>query len=126
LITVTSANQKTSTATTVRKANQRITTIHQRVNLLHYLIGGLRKMRTEKLLLKCTCGAVDIVKVAQDDLDNWHQGANVQDAFPYLSADQREMLIGNTCPVCWDKLMGPEEDDQPEEIDTPPTNGGHW
>ena len=29
---------------------------------------------------------------------------NVQDIFPTLSADDRELLISQTCPTCWDEL----------------------
>lgn len=28
----------------------------------------------------------------------------IQDAFPTLTADQRELLISHTCPKCWDNM----------------------
>lgn len=39
----------------------------------------------------------------------WQAGAFVQDAFPELSADDRELLITGTHPACWNELIGDEE-----------------
>ena len=33
------------------------------------------------------------------------QGALIQNAFPYLSADEREFLLTGTPPDVWDKLF---------------------
>jgi len=41
-----------------------------------------------------------------EDIWAWEDGELVQNAFPYLSADEREMLISGICPECWDKLFG--------------------
>jgi hypothetical protein len=44
----------------------------------------------------------------------WHQclqGAYVQDAFPTLSAEEREFLISGTTPEAWAKMFPPEEED---------------
>lgn len=38
------------------------------------------------------------------------KGKLCQDAFPYLSPCEREMLITGTCPECWDTLFKPEEE----------------
>lgn len=32
----------------------------------------------------------------------------IQDIFPELSADARELLITGTCPACWRKMFGAE------------------
>lgn len=32
----------------------------------------------------------------------------VQQAFPNMSADGRELLLSGTHPECWDAMMGPE------------------
>lgn len=41
---------------------------------------------------------------------------HVQQAFPYLNAGQREVLINGIHPECWDAFMGPEpEDDEDGE-----------
>ena len=57
------------------------------------------------------CGHANEIAVNEEDYYDWSfDGALVQDAFPYLSADEREMLISGICPKCWDKLFGEEEE----------------
>lgn len=41
----------------------------------------------------------------------WQSGAYVQDAFPTLSANDRELLISGTHPTCWATLMPIAEDE---------------
>ena len=53
------------------------------------------------------CGEIHIILVDAIDYDAWESGgALAQEAFPYLSADEREMLISGICPTCWDKMFG--------------------
>lgn len=61
---------------------------------------------------KCPfCHKYHLVEVDIKDFYAWHDGEKlVQDAFPYLSANEREMLISGICPTCWDKMFPPEED----------------
>jgi hypothetical protein len=48
------------------------------------------------------CGKEHIIFVNLGDYLDWINGdALTQDAFPYLSADEREMLISGICPRCW-------------------------
>lgn len=42
------------------------------------------------------------------DINKWMEGTFIQDALPYLSPDDREMLISRTCPTCWTKTFGTE------------------
>ncbi len=42
------------------------------------------------------------------DFFKWQEGELAQNAFPYLSADEREMLISGVCPKCWAKTFGEE------------------
>lgn len=46
------------------------------------------------------CGRVFIIHIDVNDLEKYKNGANVQDAFPYLTADERELIISNTCGKC--------------------------
>ena len=40
-------------------------------------------------------------------------GKLIQDAFPYLTDGQRELMISNTCDTCWNKFFpNVEEDDE--------------
>lgn len=56
-----------------------------------------------------TCVNSLTVTVKAVDLRRYKRKVFIQDAFPYLSVGQREMLISNTCPTCWDRLFGEEE-----------------
>lgn len=47
------------------------------------------------------CGKQFFIAVLREDYDKYERDALVQDAFPYLSADNREMIISQTCPECW-------------------------
>lgn len=47
----------------------------------------------------------------------WQAGALVQDAFPMLSANEREMLISGICPPCWDNLFAPSEEEVEEWLE---------
>jgi len=56
------------------------------------------------------CGKANEIEVNEMDYLDWQDGALVQDAFPYLSAEEREMLISGICPTCWAKTFGEDED----------------
>ena len=51
------------------------------------------------------CGVKQHLEVKPADIAKWRNGAMAQAAFPYLSADDREMLISQTCGVCWDDMF---------------------
>ena len=51
------------------------------------------------------CRTTFEIKVVQADYERWQKGELIQRAMPYLSADDRELLISQTCPVCWDKMF---------------------
>lgn len=57
------------------------------------------------------CGHRNTIAVYADDYERWQAGGLVQDCFPYLSADDREMLISGICPKCWDSMFPDEEED---------------
>lgn len=61
------------------------------------------------------CGCVNEIPVNEDDYWDWQDGALVQDAFPYLTIEEREMLISGICPDCWKDLF--PEDDEEEDFD---------
>ena len=56
------------------------------------------------------CGRGNEVEVNEVDYWDWDDGMLAQDAFPYLSADEREMLISGICPTCWEKTFGGDEE----------------
>ena len=60
------------------------------------------------------CGRANEIEVNEMDYLDWEDGKLVQNAFPYLSAEERETLISGICPKCWDETFG--EDDEDEEF----------
>ena len=52
------------------------------------------------------CGKAHSVWVNEIDYLDWQDGELAQNAFPYLSADDREMLISGICPSCWNGMFG--------------------
>ena len=73
---------------------------------------------TTKLETRCPfCGKTAIITVATSDFIVWQGGMLIQNAFPYLSDNERESLISGICPSCWDKMFPPEEEEEPEEFD---------
>jgi hypothetical protein len=67
--------------------------------------------RTNWKLYRCPpciwCGTVMEVDLPPDKLNLWRNGAYIQDAFPDMTADERELLLTGTCPGCW-----PEDDEE--------------
>ena len=62
---------------------------------------------------KCLgCGKTHEIEVKAEDHQRWQAGEHAQHAFPYLDADQRELLISGTCKECWDEMFPPEDDDE--------------
>jgi hypothetical protein len=47
------------------------------------------------------CDRANFIEVNEADYWDWQDGALTRDAFPYLSANEREMLISGICPTCW-------------------------
>ena len=68
------------------------------------------------IITRCPfCGHAHEIEVNEMDYWDWEDGMCAQDAFPYLSADEREMLISGICPTCWDKMFARGEDEPPED-----------
>lgn len=59
--------------------------------------------------IKCVmCHTEHVIFVEEQDVHKYQNGAYVQHAFPYLSADDRELIISGICGKCWNKTF-PEE-----------------
>lgn len=64
--------------------------------------------------VKClTCLEVYVFDVDPEGYELWRTGQikYVQDAFPYLTPDQRELMISRTCGPCFDRMF-PEDADE--------------
>lgn len=56
------------------------------------------------------CGKAHEIYVNDIDYLDWQDGMLVQEAFPYLSADEREMLISGICKECWESMFGSDDE----------------
>ena len=59
------------------------------------------------------CDQYEVWSLDREAVTRWQEGETIQDAFPDMSAGDREILISGTHAACWDKLFpGEEEDDE--------------
>lgn len=57
----------------------------------------------------CTvCGKYELWSLDRKAVESWQAGEYIQNAFPKMSVQDREVLITGTHAACWDKLF-PEE-----------------
>ena len=71
-----------------------------------------------QLELQCQyCDYQETIIVPEADYISWHNGEYIQDAFPYLTAGQRELMLSNTCDTCWNKFFPMYVRDIEEEDD---------
>lgn len=72
------------------------------------------------------CGKVVVLQVNEEDLDEYfntprNERRLVQDIFHYLTPEERELLISNTCDDCFKKTTSLFdlffEGDEEEEVD---------
>ena len=55
---------------------------------------------------KCPfCGKTQNVVVETADYVDFRKRKHAQDAFPYLSASERELLISGLCAECWNFMF---------------------
>lgn len=63
------------------------------------------------IIIVCrVCNTMHTIMVKSKGYEEWKQGELIQRALPELSASDRELLISQTCPKCWDEMF-PEEDE---------------
>lgn len=68
----------------------------------------------QKVLVIVTCRVTDKqhkIELDREDFIRWQEGEHIQDVWPNMSVDDREMLISGTTPEEWDMLFdAPEEE----------------
>jgi hypothetical protein len=57
------------------------------------------------------CGNRQMLILEADKVERYYAGAHVQDIWPELDADTRELIMTGTCPECWNKFFDDKEDD---------------
>lgn len=64
------------------------------------------------ITLECnTCRKLYQIPVTMEQVYKWkNSGITAQKAFPFLTADQRELLISQICGECFDELCPPDDD----------------
>jgi hypothetical protein len=55
-------------------------------------------------------GVNHFMDVKQIDLVAYQDGAHIQDAFPYLTVDQRELILTGMTEEMWNDTFGDEEE----------------
>lgn len=55
------------------------------------------------------CHQLHGVAVFKQDYIDWAEGGLIQNCFPYLTANQRELVKTGICEECWERIFGPEE-----------------
>jgi hypothetical protein len=71
--------------------------------------------QAETICKRCFhCGETSFIQLNVSDLNSYQSGLYAQDAFPYLTAEQREIIISGTHPECWNELFGKDEEEDEE------------
>lgn len=58
------------------------------------------------------CAGEHVIIVGAKQFDAWKQGALIQDAFPDLGDDERELLISGVCGKCFDSMFEEERENE--------------
>ena len=70
---------------------------------VHQLYKSLPATQIDKQCFHC--GGINRILVETECLEKWYKGAFIQDAFPHLSPDERELIQSGTHPECWDEMF---------------------
>jgi hypothetical protein len=54
------------------------------------------------------CGCVNFVSLVESDFESWRNGELIQNALPYLNANDRELLQTQICSTCFDTMFSDE------------------
>ena len=60
------------------------------------------------------CGESSTMMLDVEKIKRWVDGEYVQDVWPEMSIDNRELLITGTHPACWDEMFS-DDDEEGEE-----------
>jgi hypothetical protein len=70
------------------------------------------EMSDIQVTVKCSqCGKDFAFNVNEQGYEEWRSGALIQECLKENTPEERELLISNTCNVCWDELFPYDEDD---------------
>lgn len=64
-------------------------------------------MVLKKIKKSCdNCDSETQLLIESEDYKSWKKGRLIQDAMPYLTIEQRELLISGICGTCFDDMFG--------------------
>jgi len=68
----------------------------------------MRVIHDMEVWLNCRlCKHSERVVLESEKLIAWQsRKVKIQEAFPHLTAGQRELMISGTCDACWKKMFG--------------------
>ena len=67
-------------------------------------------MKVTRTIQCIICGKKYDITFDDEDMKRYlFKAANVQDAFPYLTADERELILSGICGHCYDEICLDEE-----------------
>lgn len=72
------------------------------------------KERNVDIQIRCVnCGKLNVVYVNNEDWEEYYNSEErryIQDIFPYLTPQERELLISGVCSQCWEDIFSDDED----------------
>jgi hypothetical protein len=72
------------------------------------------------------CGTENVIKIDQEDYIKWKvQKTYIQEVFPWLDKEQRELLISGTHPQCWDEVFPDDDEQDPYLLEILDAQKGH-
>jgi hypothetical protein len=82
---------------------------------------NMLNLNSEKVILvkKCKfCKVVHNLEVTKAGYEQYEKGADIYQAFPKMTPDDRELLISGMCGPCFDELFAddPEEDEGDDDL----------
>ena len=66
------------------------------------------------------------LNVTLEQIAQWENGMNIQQAMPDLSAEEREFVKTGMTPTEWDELFGEEEDEEDNYDEGQPSWEQEW
>lgn len=71
---------------------------------------SLTKRQTRFVKTCWICNEEHEIFVDTNDFIEWQEGKYIQNVWPHLNADDREVMISGTCGPCYDKMFGDEDE----------------
>lgn len=69
-------------------------------------------MLTERKYVCRFCGKEIAIQADEEKFIRLDSGVHIQDVFPELSANDREIMISGICGECFDKIFADEDDEE--------------